>query len=483
MPGNHRGSGRVQRSACYVNAVSLAGGHFWRTLAAVVVLVAGLTLSQRAQAQDKPTLSGSWSASALSEKWTITDWGDACGPKPKPQGAPGGAVQIREGGGELSIIGAGRAFSTSECWEQMPGVSRSSHSASGGGRFWRTKCSSAANDPRRTSIVTTISATDNSISMVETGTYQFNIQDATCNASVTRSRGYTLTHREGEAAPGDSASAAASASAPPPPSSAPPTPATASKPEPRPSRCTGSPGEPARLEVTPSKKLMRAGSKFAFRAVVLDSEGCGVSAPVKWSVVPGPLSSKAKIDDKGELSVEDGTEGKLEISASVNEKGITLPVEVATAETYDALLAASGLNDAGEAEQAVVAVIATGTIGGKTSLAEDAAKTRKMTFVAIVAGLALSLGFVGLVLARRGKKRNLEIEEEVEEEVEVDAPLPPAAEGESAPAPAPRERIKIKVKRKKSAAPRGKICPTCGERYGSEATFCGKDATKLVLLN
>jgi hypothetical protein len=30
---------------------------------------------------------------------------------------------------------------------------------------------------------------------------------------------------------------------------------------------------------------------------------------------------------------------------------------------------------------------------------------------------------------------------------------------------------------------RGKICPTCGDRFEGNAAFCGKDGTALVLLN
>jgi hypothetical protein len=30
---------------------------------------------------------------------------------------------------------------------------------------------------------------------------------------------------------------------------------------------------------------------------------------------------------------------------------------------------------------------------------------------------------------------------------------------------------------------KGKICPTCGDRFDGSATFCGKDGTALVLLN
>src|SRR5262245_41320106 len=186
----------------------MRAGRFVGMLALALVLA----LPAIARAQDHPTLNGSWSATALTEKWNIGDWGEACGPKPKPQGAGGGSVQVREQGGELSIVGAGRAWSTSECWEQMPGLSRSSHSASGGGRFWRTRCSTPRNDPRQATIVTTTQASDSSISMTETGQYQFVIQDQNCTASVTRSRSYSLVKREGEEpAPTTSAGAAPSA--------------------------------------------------------------------------------------------------------------------------------------------------------------------------------------------------------------------------------------------------------------------------------
>ena len=181
-------------------------------VAAVVAALVAVCLGRTAEAQERKTLNGSWSASALTEAWAIGDWGDACGPKPRPQGAGGGGVQIREQGGELLISGAGRAFSTAECWEQMPGLSRTSHSASGGGRFWRTRCSTPANDPRRATVVTTIQATDSTISLTETGQYQFVIQDTNCTASVTRSRSFSLSKREGEEPPAPGAQP----SAPPP---------------------------------------------------------------------------------------------------------------------------------------------------------------------------------------------------------------------------------------------------------------------------
>jgi hypothetical protein len=450
----------------------------YQHIVGAAVFLAIASASALAAADDKPTLSGSWTASALTESWSVSDWGEACGPKPAPKGAGGGSVQIREQGGELSIVGAGRAFSTAECWEQMPGLSRSSHSASGGGRFWRTRCTSAPNDPRRAIVTTSISATDSSIQLSETGEYQFIIKDTTCRASVTRSRSFSLVRREGDTPPAASASASAAPAASAPPSKPEPPP----KPDPSPSKCTGG-GDPARLEVHPAKKLLRAGDKFKFRAVVFDAEGCATGTRPTWTIAQGPVAAKASVDKDGTLAVEaDAPEGTLEISAAVGGKGVTVYVEVATPEHYDAMLGASGLNDAGEAEQSAVAVIATGTIGGRTAVAQDGARERKTLFVAIVGALAAALAFVGLVFARRGR-RPVEVEEAPDSAgvesapASADAPPEPPVTTPTAsavPAEAPR-------KAKKSA--RGKICPTCGERYDSEATFCGKDATKLVLLN
>jgi hypothetical protein len=456
--------------------------------AALLLAIAGVFSARSARSEGKLTLNGTWSASSLTESWSVTDWGDACGPKPTGHGSGGGSVKVQEGGGELSFSGAGRSFSTAECWEQMPGLARTSHSASGGGRAWTTRCSSPANDPRHAAVVTRIQASDTSISLSETGQYQFLIHDTTCSAQVSRSRSYSLVKREGDEPPAPSATAApvaiATATAEPKP-----------PPEPKPSsKCVaGSAGEPARLEVHPAKKLLRAGEHFVFRAAVLDAEGCPTGARPTWAIGPGPIAAKATIDAAGTLAVEAGAdEGKLEVVASILGKSVTVPVEVTSADHYDALLAA-GRDGAGDENDTAVAVIATGTIGGRTAVADDKAHERKTTFLAIVVGLSLTLGFVGLVLARRGRRPDLAPESagapagggEGDESDEED-PIP-GSEASAAEAPAPMPPVATPAPAAKAAprkaASRGKICPTCGERYPSEAVFCGKDATSLVLLN
>ena len=225
--------------------------------------------------------------------------------------------------------------------------------------------------------------------------------------------------------------------------------------------------------------------------MVVDAEGCPTGTRPTWSIGPGPLSGKASVDAAGTVTAAADAEGKLELSASVGGKGVTVSVEVASPEHYDALLGLGGL-DGGDADQPAVASIAVGTIGGRPAMAQDAARERKTLFVAIVGALAAALAFVGLVIVRRGTRPADLIEDDPPPSSSAPGPQsgdappsgPPVAMGETPKPPAQP----VAPPAQPAAAParkglRGKICPTCGDRYPNEATFCGKDATVLVLLN
>ncbi len=452
-----------------------------RALVALTLSVTSV-YAEAAIAQGKPTLSGSWSASSVSESWSFDGWVDACGPKPRGQGGGGGSVQIREQGGELSIVGAGRAWSTAECWEQAPGLGRVSHSQSGGGRFWRTRCS-LSNEKERVSVTTTVSATDASIAMTETSEHKVTAEGVTCTATASRSRAFGLVKRDGEeAAP--SASASASASAGPAPS-APPTAVASASPLPPPLPPPPAPktppkvckeaGDPARLEVYPARKTVRPGDRFSFRTVVLDSEGCSVTVKPAWGVTPGPFAARVTVDGSGTVTVAEGAEeGRVELVATVSGKGVPVVVEITSPTKYEALLSAGTLDPQG-AEQGAVAVIATGAVGGRRGVADDVGRERKQTFVAIVIGLAFALGFAGLVLMRRGRRP---AEPEIDAETEADADAETEALAETPPDQAPARTSPTRPE-----APIGKVCPTCGARYGAEPQFCGADGTTLVPLN
>ncbi len=405
------------------------------------LFVALLFCAGPALAQE-PTLSGRWSATAMRVAWNIGDWGKACGPRPGGGGAPGGAVTIQQVGSELTITGAGPTYSTTHCWEQFPGLATRSHS--GGKRGWRNVCKTAANDPRQATVITTISATDNAISFDETGQYQFVIEGQNCTASVRRTRSFSLIQREGEPPP-------APASALP----SPPAPTATQAPTPPPKRCAET-GPPARLEVRPSRKLMRPGEDFTFRALVLDAQGCALSLAPTWSV--DKKDAPAKMTGPGRVHVADNaTETEIPLSAVVAGHAAHVVVEVASSERYDALLRSGAFDKSGESGKAAVAVIASGSIGTRSVVARDAARVRKRKFIAILGGAALLLGIVGLILVRRNRRQN------TAREAEQDAPT--AAEPGSRPAVSRRSAM---------------ICPTCREEYPADAGFCAMDGNRLI---
>jgi hypothetical protein len=369
--------------------------------------------------------------------WNIGDWGESCGPKPEARGAPAGPATITQRGGELSITGAGPPYSTTQCWEQYPGLARVSHS--GGTRGWRTMCKTSAGDPRQATVVTTLTASDAYIRFDETGQYQFVVKGQNCTASVRRSRSFRLVQREGEAAPAPAASVPAEKAA-------------AEAPVAR-ERCA-TVGPPARLEVRPARKLMRPGETFRFRTRVLDAAGCVADVTPTFRL-ESP-DSPARVLRSGEVRIHDtAPEGEVALVAAIPGRSLGVVVEVVSTARYAALLESERFTKEGESKEAAVSASASSSVGTRAAVAQERARSRRTTFVAIVGAAALILGVLGLILVARSRKQ-------------ARAPAGFAAPELERGTPSEAARIG------------GTICPTCREEYPADAQFCPLDGNRLT---
>lgn len=454
----------------------------------------------------------------MSETWSTTEWGPACGAKPSPSGGgSAGTVTIVQQGSELAFSGAGRSFSTASCWEPNPSLKRSSHS--GGTRGWTTTCASAPGDPRVGRVTTRIVASDDAIVFSETGSFEGHIEDSNCKASVSRSRSYKLIRRAGDPAPAASASAAA------PPEPAPSATAIASaKPSsepaspPRDGDC-GAGAKPARFEVRPARKLLRPGDAFTLRVEVLDASSCRLAVTPELKVDPASdLASHITIEKLTVIVDANAKEGSADLTVSLGGTTASVSIEVTPPEKYAALLEARGLDARGEEDRPVIREIEA-RLGSAPSTAEDTARSRRITFLVIVVGVAAALAVLALGLVRRGRRaaigRTTEVPPppnvtffDVVEPSAMECPKcgrvteagqgfcpmdgtplvpskkePPPKPAPSTPPPSMEARPAAAAAAPKKRREPDKICPTCGERFASDAGFCGRDGTQLVPVN
>lgn len=492
-----------------------------RRLRALVAAAAFASAALASAAADADaSLEGRWKQGPLREDFTVRQWLPGCGPEPQSGSAGGGEiVSVRLEGDELAFVGGGRVFRTNQCYDAMPNLTRETHSRDPSGRTWRTRCTTPSNDPRRAILNTLVVATtDRRIDLVETGRYEVALANGTCMADVKRTRSFDLVVEDPPAAPASAA----------------PAPAPAPKEPTRPA-ASCEPGEPSRLEVRPSKKLLRTGETFQFRSLVLDDKACPTRTPTSWQLAPGADGKGVSVDERGTVSVaEDAPEGSVELVATAAGKSTRVTVEVSQPAHYAELLARSGLNASGENDAASVVTIGSQSLGVGEGRVEDRARTRRLLFVGLVGGALVILGAVALALLRRSRRAAaLEREAEERHEARVQEVLrrrkaraeahaaqqraheesvaaatrddaeeertcgtcgksfpagtafcphdgAPLAAGGGARAGAALPYVAPEVAH---AAKRGKICPTCGEHFDGGAEFCGKDGTQLVLLN
>lgn len=380
------------------------------------------------------SLSGQWSATSLTSSWAVGDWGASCGPKPAGGGEPGGTATVAENGAELVISGVGRTYRTTECWEQFPGLSRTGHTA--GARSWRTSCKSPPSDPRQAKLTTNVTATDDQIVLDETGQYQFVIKGQNCTASVRRTRFYRRIKAGADAGSQPATASTTGTSA-----------RTAA--HAREGACK-SVGPAARIELRPSRKLIRPGESFTFRADVVDGKGCALGIAPAFRVEGAPRG--ITLSGSGTVAVaSDAAEGEVKLTATVSGRSVTSVLQIVSRERFAALLAEGGFDETGSSADAAVARLESVSVGARSTVIEDDSGRRRTLFIGIVGGAALVLGVLGFALVRRARRAG-----------------PPSSRREPAPLterPAPRP---------------GTTCPTCREEYPAGAQFCPVDGNRLV---
>src|SRR5262249_12380562 len=156
-----------------------------------------------------------------------------------------------------------RTLRTDQCLDALPTLARTVHSQDA--RSWRTRCATPQSDPRYAVVNTYffVAPGDDSISIAESGRYEFTINESPCVADVQRapprSRVAVAPTSSGRAPPGAKAAPVAA-----------PAPGGANPYVETPKPDCSVPREPARLEVRPARKLLRTGDTFSFRARVLD---------------------------------------------------------------------------------------------------------------------------------------------------------------------------------------------------------------------
>ena len=457
------------------------------------VCLAFCLLVGRSARADGP-FDGSWGMTSVGEVFTVQQWSAPCGPAPiSGSMMGGGTVTVTGGGGELQISGGRRTLRTDQCLDPMPTLARNVHTQDG--HSWRTRCSTPPGDPRHAVVNTAYFATgDDSISIAETGRYEFTINDARCIADV--KRGATLTRVVAAVTP----SATATETAPPATTQAPAVvPTTTAASAPAKVDCSVPPGDPVRLEVRPSRKLLKQGDTFQFHAVVLDAGGCPTGTGITWTVGPPAFKDGLThggvptIDGAGNLAIPsaDFPDVTFDVIATAAGKGARASVEVTSPANYEALLAQSGLGPTGEKDEPAVAVLATSSLGGGDAKAEDGARRRRMVFIAVVAGLSGVLLLVAIVGAMRARKaRGAEKAAEARHAEKMRDFERHKAEREAkhaAQMKAHLESVAIAQQQAAAAAARGQdtgpmFCPSCRREYPPGTTYCSHDSNQLVAI-
>lgn len=438
-----------------------------------------LAISLPAQGSD---LSGTWSASSLRVSWAIGDWGDACGPRPSGGGEKGGQVTLTSDGGGFRLNGLGRSYSTTQCWEQMPGLATRNRST--GASTISATCSMPAGDPRQAKVITSWYPRGDEIYFDETGQYQFVVSGSNCTASVRRTRILTRVIPATPTKPEEKAAVDASSDKPLPTEN----PSAALPPAPERSSQCKTPGRATQVEVAPRTKLMRQGENFTFQVNARDSAGCRVPIPARWKLISG---QGALLSDAGELRVEkNAPPGDLKLEFQVDDQRLSVTARVVTEREYETLLAGGNFGALGESQEAAATDLTSSHVELDSPKSVEEQQVSRW-WLALIGGLLVLFAGAALALMRRSAKRNTRKSKKVAvkevlrhppvDSAVAEAPIQPLRNDSPivSPEPAP---LAPPVLPEKVAAP-SRLCPVCGKRYDDGTAFCGEDGARLMRAN
>ncbi|MCL2450183.1 MAG: hypothetical protein FWD17_14645 [Polyangiaceae bacterium] len=450
--------------------------------------------------ETETSLDGPWTLSPLTESFVVQQWGGNCGPAPVSRTVfAAGPATITRDGPELVVnaTSAHRTLRSDQCIDPLPTLTRDSHSA--GGQTWRSRCETAPKDPRHAVIQTGYFLTpDGVVSIGETGRYEFAIKGSRCVADVTREA--TLRRTPVPLHVDNAVRAVSSVAQATPSASFAVAAPTAAAPEPDNMPCTRL-GQPARLEIRPSRKLLRIGESYRFRAIVVDPAGCPTGTPIQWSLGvsasakreaarasgAGGAPASASIDGTGRLTVPaTATDMKFDVVASAGGRSARAAVEVTSPATYEALLAQSGLDSNGERRDPSVTSLTTSSLGATGAQAEDGARRRRLIFLAIVGGLSLVLGVIAAIAALRARKaRAVERAAHARHEERMRAYEREKREREERHAAQTQAHLESVARARAAATATAGgsgtlFCPSCHKEFAPGTVFCPFDSNPLV---
>jgi hypothetical protein len=232
---------------------------------------------------------------------------------------------------------------------------------------------------------------------------------------------------------------------------------------------------------------------------VLDASGCPTGTPIVWTLGPinfkdgQPHAGQPAVDTTGNVTVptQDFTDATFDVLATAAGRSARASVQVTSTANYEALLVQSGLDPNGERDEPAVAILATSSIGAADAKTEDGAKKRRMAFIAVVGGLALLLGMVAIVGARRARKARLAeaaAESRHAEKMREYERQKQEREGRhAAQMKAHLESVAVAQQQAAAAAARGQstgpmYCPSCRREYAAGPTYCSFDSNRLVAI-